>query len=90
MMIFIVCIVLGLLSGFVANQMLYRNLGRPILNFVVGAAGAMIGGYFYLEVLVSSSRASGVTLWSILVPIVGAIVLLGIKHAVLGNRPVGT
>ena len=89
MMTFIVCIVLGLLSGFVANQMLYRNLGRPILNFVVGATGALIGGYFYLQVLVVPSPASGVTFWSILVAIAGAIVLLGIKHAVLGNRPVG-
>jgi uncharacterized membrane protein YeaQ/YmgE (transglycosylase-associated protein family) len=90
MVTFVVCIVLGLLSGFVANQMLYRNLGRPLLNFVVGAAGALIGGYFYLQVLVGPSPAGGVTFWSILVAISGAVVLLGIKHAVLGNRPVGT
>jgi len=90
MVTFIVCIVLGLASGFVANRMLYRNQGRPLLNVVVGVAGALIGGYFYLQVVVGPAPGSGVTFWSILVPIAGAIVLLGIKHAVLGNRPAGT
>lgn len=90
MVTFVVCIVLGLICGFAANHLLYRNLGEPLLNFVVGAAGALIGAYLYVSLLAAPSRASGVTLWSMLMAIAGAIVLLVIKHAVLGNRPAGT
>jgi len=89
MVTFVVCIVLGLVSGFVANQMLYRNRGGILLNFAVGAVSALVGGYSYVYFMVGPSLASGVTLWSILVAIAGAIVFLSLKHAVLGNRPVG-
>jgi len=87
MVTLIVCIAVGLISGFFATQMLYRSHGGLLLNSIVGATGALIG---YLFLLIGASPASGVTFLSVLVAIAGAIVLLGLKHAFLGNRPVGT
>jgi len=84
----IMCIVVGLVSGYFASQMLNSSRGGPILNFVLGVAGALLAGYLFM--LGGASRASGVTFWSVFVAIAGAVVFLGIKHAVLGNHPVRT
>jgi len=83
----IMCIVVGLISGFFSNRMLNSSRGGPILNFVLGVVGALLASQLFT---LGGARASGVTLWSVFLAIAGAVVLLGLKHAVLGNHPVRT
>ena len=54
-----------------------------LLDIVLGIVGAVVGGYLF-----ASFGATGVTgfnLWSMLVAIVGAALVLWIYHAVVGR-----
>jgi len=73
-------IVLGLIAGYVASTLVNkRGAGLP-LNILLGIVGAVIGGWIF-----NAAGANGVTgfnLWSLLVAIVGAVVLLVVWHAI--------
>ena len=71
-------IVLGLIAGFAASKIVNRQGKGMILNMVLGMVGALVGGW-----ILSALGGCGVTgfdLYSILVAILGAVVLL-----VIGN-----
>jgi uncharacterized membrane protein YeaQ/YmgE (transglycosylase-associated protein family) len=71
-------IVLGLIAGFAASKIVNRQGEGMILDMVLGIVGALVGGW-----IMSSLGGYGVTgfnLYSILVAILGAVVLL-----VIGN-----
>jgi uncharacterized membrane protein YeaQ/YmgE (transglycosylase-associated protein family) len=87
-MTFVVWIALGLVSGLVANRVLNKNGEGPLLHIGLGVVGALIGGY--LCNLLAPDRTSGLTFWNVIVALVGALALLGIKHAYLGNLPART
>jgi uncharacterized membrane protein YeaQ/YmgE (transglycosylase-associated protein family) len=50
------------------------------LNLVIGIVGAVIGGW--IVTALGGAGITGFNLWSLLVAIVGAIVLLVVVHAV--------
>lgn len=68
-------VVLGALAGWIASMVMGRNAQMgAVANIIVGIIGALIGGF-----VMNSLGASGVTgfnLYSVLVAIGGAIVLL--------------
>jgi uncharacterized membrane protein YeaQ/YmgE (transglycosylase-associated protein family) len=72
-------IVLGLIAGFIASR-LYEGSGQGfLLNVVLGIVGAVVGGFLF-----SALGASGVTgfnIWSMIVAIIGAIVVLWLYNA---------
>ena len=74
---------LGLIAGLVASNILARSGQGLLLDIVLGIVGAVVGGF-----LVTAIGASGVTgfdLYSMLVAIVGAIVVLWAYHAFSGR-----
>ena len=73
-------IVLGLIAGFVASKIVNREGEGIILDIVLGIVGAVIGGW--IMAFVGGQGVTGLNLYSILVAIGGAIVLLVIFHAV--------
>jgi uncharacterized membrane protein YeaQ/YmgE (transglycosylase-associated protein family) len=67
-------IVLGLIAGFAASKIVNRQGEGMILDMVLGMVGALVGGW-----ILSALGGYGVTgfdLYSILVAILGAVVLL--------------
>lgn len=70
-------IVLGALAGWVASIIMGRNdrMGC-IMNIVVGIVGAFLGGWIFS--LFGGSGITGFNLYSFLVALVGAVVLLAI------------
>jgi uncharacterized membrane protein YeaQ/YmgE (transglycosylase-associated protein family) len=73
-------IVLGLIAGFVASKLVNRQGEGAILDIVLGIVGALLGGW-----IMSALGGYGVTgfnLYSLLVAILGAAVLLIIANAV--------
>ena len=75
---------LGLISGFVASKIINKSGEGFFLDIVLGIVGAMVGGFIF-----SAFGASGVTgfnLYSMIVAIIGAIIVLLIYHAVFGRR----
>jgi len=76
-------IVLGLIAGFISSKVVNRHGEGILMDIVIGIVGAVVGGW-----IMSALGGQGVTgfnLYSILVAIGGAVVLLVILHAVRGT-----
>lgn len=73
----IVWLILGGVSGWIASKITKNDENMGIgLNIVVGIVGAFIGGWF--AGIFGLGPATGLNLWSFLISIVGAVILLGI------------
>ena len=77
-------ILLGLIAGFIASKIVNKSGEGFFLDIVLGIVGAIVGGFLF-----SAFGASGVTgfnLYSMIVAIIGAIIVLVIYHAVFGRK----
>ena len=73
----IVWLVLGGVSGWIASKITGNDASMGIgLNLVVGIVGAFLGGW--LAAIFGLGPATGINLWSFIVSIVGAVILLSI------------
>jgi uncharacterized membrane protein YeaQ/YmgE (transglycosylase-associated protein family) len=75
-------IVIGRIAGFVAEQVTKTSMGL-LMNLVNGVIGAVVGGFVFN--LVGASGVTGFNIWSLLVAIVGAIILLLIVSMIRRN-----
>jgi uncharacterized membrane protein YeaQ/YmgE (transglycosylase-associated protein family) len=83
-MSFIAWIVLGLIAGFIGNRVVNKH-GEGILgNIIVGVVGAFLGGFLFN--LFGASGVTGLNLWSILVAVIGAVMLLVGYNAIRRER----
>ena len=72
-------IILGLIAGFIASKIVNKSGEGVIIDIVLGIVGAFVGGFLFN--LVGQVGVTGFNLWSMLVAIVGAIVILLLYHA---------
>jgi uncharacterized membrane protein YeaQ/YmgE (transglycosylase-associated protein family) len=80
-------IILGLLAGFIASQIVNRRGSGIILDVVLGIIGAMVGGWLFS--LFGAHEVTGLNLYSLIVAIIGSIVVLVVYHALVDQgRPV--
>ena len=73
-------IVLGLIAGFIGSKIVNKRGEGLFLDLILGIVGAIAGGWLF-----STFGASGVTglnLYSLMVAVVGAIVVLVVYHAI--------
>ena len=77
-------IVLGLIAGFIASKLVKGTGGSLVLDLLLGVVGAFVGGFLFTRF--GAAGVTGLNLYSILVAIVGAVVVLFIYHAVVGRR----
>ena len=77
-------IVLGLISGFIASKIVNRSGEGILLDIVLGVVGAIAGGFLFNQF--GSTGVTGLNLWSMVVAVIGAVLVLVIKQAVVGNR----
>lgn len=83
-MSFIGWLILGLIAGFIASK-IYSGSGQGlVLNIVLGVVGAFVGGFLF-EAL-GAAPVTGFDLYSMVVAIIGAIVVLWIYNAIAGRR----
>jgi uncharacterized membrane protein YeaQ/YmgE (transglycosylase-associated protein family) len=76
-------IVLGLIAGFIASK-LYSGSGQGFLmDIVLGIVGAVLGGYLFTAL--GATGITGFNLYSMLVAVIGAVVLLAVYHAIAGR-----
>ena len=71
-------IVLGLIAGFIASKIVNRRGEGVLLDVALGVFGAVIGGWIFRAM--GTAGATGFNLWSLVVAVVGAVVLLLIGH----------
>jgi uncharacterized membrane protein YeaQ/YmgE (transglycosylase-associated protein family) len=76
----LVWIILGLVSGFIASKIVNKTGEGFFLDIALGIIGAIVGGW--LLHYFGKSGVTGLNLYSFLVAIVGAVVLLLLYHAI--------
>jgi uncharacterized membrane protein YeaQ/YmgE (transglycosylase-associated protein family) len=80
----IVWIVFGALTGWIASMIAGTNQSQGALgNIIVGILGAVVGGF--LMSLIGQGGVDGFNLYSAIVAIIGAVVLLSLYKAVVRN-----
>ncbi len=77
-------IILGLIAGFIGSKIVNRSGQGLVLDIVLGVVGAVVGGFIFN--LVGAVGVTGLNVYSLVVAVIGAIVVLVIYHAVAGRR----
>jgi uncharacterized membrane protein YeaQ/YmgE (transglycosylase-associated protein family) len=73
-------IILGLIAGFIASKIVNKTGQGFFLDVVLGIVGAIVGGFLFS--LVGIGGVTGLNLYSMVVAVIGAIVVLVVYHAV--------
>jgi uncharacterized membrane protein YeaQ/YmgE (transglycosylase-associated protein family) len=73
-------IVLGLIAGFVGSKIVNKRGEGLLMDIVLGVVGAIVGGW--LAGFLGLGGVSGLNLYSLLVAVAGAIVVLLVYHAI--------
>ena len=77
-------LVLGLLAGFIASKIVNRQGAGLLMNLVLGVVGAEVGGWVFR--LFGMSGVTGFNVYSLLVAVLGAVILLFIYHQLIRRR----
>ena len=77
-------LVLGLISGFIASKLVNKTGEGVFLDIVLGIVGAFVGGWLFSTF--GQTGVTGLNLYSMLVAVVGAVVVLVIYHAIFRRR----
>ncbi len=76
-------IILGLISGFIGSKIVNRTGEGIVLDIILGVVGAVIGGYLFN--LMGQQGVTGLNLWSLVVAVIGAIVVLLAYRMIVGG-----
>ena len=77
-------IVLGLVAGFLASKLVNKRGEGFFGDIILGIIGAVVGGF--VAHLIGWGGVSGFNLYSILIAVGGAVIVLAIYHAMTGRR----
>ena len=74
-------LILGLLAGFIASQIVNQRGSGILLDMVLGIIGALAGGWLFS--LFGAREVTGLNLYSLIVATVGAVIVLLLYHALV-------
>jgi uncharacterized membrane protein YeaQ/YmgE (transglycosylase-associated protein family) len=77
-------LVLGLIAGFIASKIVNHTGEGVILDIVLGIVGALVGGWLFNAF--GHTGVTGLNLYSMLVAVVGAVVVLVLYHTRFRRR----
>jgi uncharacterized membrane protein YeaQ/YmgE (transglycosylase-associated protein family) len=77
-------LVLGLIAGFIGSKIVNHTGSGILIDIVLGVIGAMVGGFLFS--LFGAAGVTGFNIYSMLVAVVGAVVVLWGYHALVGRR----
>ncbi len=80
-------LLLGLIAGWLAGKIVNDSGQGAVLNIVLGVVGAIVGGFIFTAL--GGAPVTGFNLYSMLVAVVGAVVVLLLAHMVSGRRRSG-
>jgi len=83
-MSFLAWIVLGLIAGFIASKIVNKSGSGILMDILLGVVGALVGGWLFNTF--GGTGVTGLNLYSMLVAVVGAVLVLVIYHAIRGRR----
>ena len=73
-------IILGLIAGFIGSKLVNKSGEGFVLDIILGIVGAVAGGFIFR--FFGASGVTGLNIYSLVVAVIGAVVLLVIYHAV--------
>jgi len=76
-------IILGLIAGFIASKIVNKTGEGALLDIVLGVIGAVVGGWLFRTF--GMPGVTGFNLYSMLIAIVGAVVVLVLYHLIAGK-----
>ncbi|MFC7399076.1 GlsB/YeaQ/YmgE family stress response membrane protein [Chelatococcus sp. GCM10030263] len=79
-------IVLGLIAGYLGSKIVNKSGQGVLLDIVLGVVGAIVGGVLFT--FFGMSGVTGFNIYSLIVAVIGAVVVLWLYHAVTGRRSV--
>jgi len=72
-------IILGLVAGFIGSKLVNKRGEGLILDILLGIVGALVGGWLFNRF--GASGVTGLNLYSLVVAVVGAVIILVVYHA---------
>jgi uncharacterized membrane protein YeaQ/YmgE (transglycosylase-associated protein family) len=72
-------IILGLLAGFIGSKLVNKSGEGLFLDIILGVVGAVVGGWLFNRF--GAVGVTGLNLYSLLVAVIGAVVVLVVYHA---------
>jgi uncharacterized membrane protein YeaQ/YmgE (transglycosylase-associated protein family) len=79
-------LILGLIAGFIASKIVNKSGEGILLDIVLGIVGAIVGGFIFTSL--GAAPVTGFNLYSMVVAVIGAIVVLILYHAIAGRRTI--
>jgi uncharacterized membrane protein YeaQ/YmgE (transglycosylase-associated protein family) len=79
-------LILGLIAGFIASKIVNKAGEGVLIDIVLGIIGAIVGGFLFTTF--GAAPVTGLNIYSLIVAVVGAIVVLFIYHAIVGRSSV--
>ncbi|MBB3316149.1 MULTISPECIES: GlsB/YeaQ/YmgE family stress response membrane protein [unclassified Rhizobium] len=79
-------IILGLIAGFIGSKIVNKSGAGMLMDIVLGIVGAIVGGVIFS--FFGASGVTGINIYSLVVAVIGAVVVLWLYHAVSGRRSV--
>ena len=79
-------LILGLIAGFIASKLVNKTGQGLVLDIVLGIVGAFVGGFLFS--FFGAAPVTGFNIYSMIVAVVGAVVVLLIYHAVTDRRTI--
>jgi uncharacterized membrane protein YeaQ/YmgE (transglycosylase-associated protein family) len=77
-------LILGLIAGFIASKIVNKSGEGVILDIVLGVVGAIVGGFLFS--FFGAAPVTGLNIYSMIVAVIGAVVVLVVYHAITGSR----
>jgi uncharacterized membrane protein YeaQ/YmgE (transglycosylase-associated protein family) len=77
-------IILGLIAGWIGSKIVNKTGEGVVMDIVLGIIGAVVGGWLFNRF--GEPGVTGLNVWSLIVAVIGAVVVLVIYHALVGGR----
>jgi uncharacterized membrane protein YeaQ/YmgE (transglycosylase-associated protein family) len=78
---FIAWLILGLIAGFIGSKLVNKTGSGLLLDIILGIVGAMVGGWLFS--FFGLHGVTGLNLYSLLVAVVGAVLVIVVYHAIV-------
>jgi uncharacterized membrane protein YeaQ/YmgE (transglycosylase-associated protein family) len=83
-MSFLAWIILGLIAGFIGSKLVNSRGEGLVLDIVLGIVGAFVGGWLFTAF--GMAGVTGLNVYSMVVAVIGAVVVLVLYHALSRRR----